>query len=38
VTFTIGADGNIEQLKLKIIDPDSDISFDELLFDRVKEN
>jgi hypothetical protein len=38
VTFTIGADGNIEQMKLKTIDPDSDISFDELLFNPVKEN
>lgn len=37
VTFTIGAEGNIEQLKLKIIDPDSDISFDGLLFDRVNK-
>jgi len=38
VTFTTGATGTIEQLKLNVIDPDSDISFDELLFHRVKDN
>jgi CubicO group peptidase (beta-lactamase class C family) len=31
-TFTIGANGNVEQLKLKVIDPDCDLSFDDLLF------
>jgi hypothetical protein len=36
VTFTVAPDGNIESFKLKIIDPDSDISFDDLVFKLVK--
>jgi CubicO group peptidase (beta-lactamase class C family) len=36
VTFTVAPDGNIESFKMKIIDPDSDISFDDLVFKLVK--
>jgi CubicO group peptidase (beta-lactamase class C family) len=32
VSFTIGPDGKVDQFKLKMIDPDSDINFEELLF------
>jgi CubicO group peptidase (beta-lactamase class C family) len=36
VSFSIGPDGTIEQFKLWVIDPDSDISFDDLLFKPIK--
>lgn len=36
MTFTVAPDGNIESFKMKIIDPDSDISFDDLVFKLVK--
>jgi len=35
-TFAIGPGGKVEGLKLKVIDPDSDISFDDLALQKVK--
>jgi CubicO group peptidase (beta-lactamase class C family) len=37
VTFSLNPDGSIDQVKLKIIDPDSLLSFSELLLKPVKE-
>ena len=37
-TFTIGPDGNVGELKMKIIDPDCDISFDELLLKHIRQS
>ena len=37
-TFTIGPDGNVDELKMKIIDPDCDISFDELLLKHIRQS
>jgi hypothetical protein len=37
VTFSLNPDGTIEKVKLKIIDPDSLLSFSELLLTPVKE-
>lgn len=36
VTFTLGPDGKVESFKMKIMDPDSDISFEGLEFKLVK--
>lgn len=36
VTFSLNPDGSIGQVKLKLIDPDSDLDFDSLLFNPVK--
>lgn len=37
VTFTLNPDGTVSELKLKIIDPDSDISFEGLSFKKTKK-
>lgn len=31
VTFALNADGSVDQVKLKIIDPDSDLTFHDVL-------
>jgi CubicO group peptidase (beta-lactamase class C family) len=36
LSFSIKPDGTIDQFKLKIIDPDSDINFDDLIFKPLK--
>ena len=37
VTFALNPDGSIDQVKLKIIDPDSDSNFNDLLFRSTKK-
>lgn len=37
VTFALNPDGSIDQVKLKIIDPDSDSNFNDLLFKSTKK-
>ena len=36
VSFSLSPDGKVAQFQIRIIDPDSDINFDELLFKPVK--
>ena len=37
VTFSLNPDGSIDEVKMKIIDPDSDLDFDSLLFKPIKK-
>jgi hypothetical protein len=36
VTFAFNADGTVDQVKLKIIDPDSDLTFHDILLKPIK--
>jgi CubicO group peptidase (beta-lactamase class C family) len=36
LSLSIGPDGNVDQFKLKMMDPDSDINFEELIFKTIK--
>ncbi|MEO9021399.1 MAG: serine hydrolase [Ginsengibacter sp.] len=36
VTFSLHPDGSIDEVKMKVIDPDSDLDFDSLLFKPIK--
>ena len=37
LTFSLNPDGSVDEVKMKIIDPDSDLDFDSLRFKPVKK-
>ncbi len=36
LSFSIGPDGKVDQFRMKMIDPDSDINFEDLIFNAIK--